>query len=255
MVLGYQKRYWWQLSSILGQVPWEGHSVPRIKLTCSVSENDPHYYWNERIEEVFADFYQMDLSFDVWPSDSQEFGKRGQIRTRNLQNASCDWVLFNDGDMVYHPTFFAKLGSMLPEYEDEGRILATWRMSMSFENGYKLVDSFDYTSGPVTDLMSRIESVQTWPAARGRISGAGFFQLVNVRKLREISEEQGQPLMYVGPEYKGDHNTFNSNHWTRSDKAFRSRFGGIVPLRDLPPSWHLNHYRKTDPQYPEGQVH
>jgi len=122
---------------------------------------------------------------------------------------------------------------------------------MSFEDGYQLVDAPEYCE-EIPGAWKKATGVKTWPAARHRISGAGFFQLVNMRVLRRrIAEENPDLQYYVDPSYNKDHNTFQQNHITRSDRNFRMRLGGIVPIKCLQ-QVHLNHYRKNNPEYPEG---
>lgn len=256
MVLSYQRRYWWQLSSLLQQVPHRddtgaGWAVPTIIPQMSVTRRDPYWEWNERLKAIFGDW----LKVDEWAADDETFGRRGHIRSKNIQDCpeDVDWLLFNDGDQVYHPEFFAHLGGLLHHHQDEHRVLATYRDSMSFEDGYRLVRSEAY-DGPVLSAFARATSVKTWPASRHRISGAGFFQLINMRVLRKrIAEENPDLQYYVDPGYNKDHNTFNQNHITRSDRNFRVRMGGIVAIY-CKPQIHLNHYRKNDPQYPD-EVH
>lgn len=255
MVMGFQKRYWWQISSILQQVAHDGWPVPRIRLKMSVTERDPFFHWNERLLEAFDGL--LDLHMDVWPADDDTYGRRGHIRSRNLQETQADYILFNDGDMIYHPTFFAQLLRELsrPEHLGERRVFATWRMSMSFEDGYKLVDSVEYDR-PVEGSFDRMLEVPTWRAARGRISGAGFFQCVDMEQLhRQMRENGHEEAWYVEPGWNKDHNTFERNHITRSDRCFRMRCGGIVPLPDLPAQYHLNHYRKDKPEWNPYLVH
>lgn len=268
MVYEFQKRYWWQASSVLQQVPFvdpEGKEWSAdIRMDADVSKKDRFGSWNHALWKAF----QPQGRFQgVWLNDwgtDERYGRRGHIRTQNLQDAldqDFDWLLFNDGDMVYHPQFF---GHMLHHIHtkrsdrclliDEDRVLATYRDSMAFEDGYKLVGSVPY-EGPVADAYEKANSVRTWPAAKHRISGAGFFQLVNLRRLRKRIEDGETGLdYYVASGYNRDHDTFKQNHITRSDRAFRMRLGGIAPMRCLP-QIHLNHFRKDKEEYPTEIVH
>lgn len=255
MVFGFQRRYWWQLSSLLDQQADGQLPVPRIRAVFSVTERDPWFAWNERILDVFGD--RMDIRMDVWPASDDSYGRRGHIRTRNLRDCRSEYLLFNDGDMVYSRTFFARLLAELrrPDRQHEHRVFATWRMSMAFEDGYRLTDQADYEA-PIERPAEQVAACKCWPAAHARISGAGFFQAVNMRGLRAYMASQGQTEeFYVEPGWNKDHDTFRTNHITRSDRHFRLRCGGIVPLPDLPPQYHLNHYRKNDQQWQPYRLH
>lgn len=256
MVLGYQKRYWWQLSTVLEQQHWEGYLPPRIRCIASVSRRDPWFDWNLKLLQVFRDQYGLDLVLDVWEADNVNYGRRGYVRTRNLQAATAPWVMFNDGDMLYPPSFFAKQKVRAELHAGDHRVLAAGRSSMAFESGYQLIDAQSYQA-PIQNAYRLALGVPTWLAAGGRVSGAGFHQLIDLQAAKAFAATQGQPLVYVPDSYSHDNNIVSSGtvrHETRSDRAARIRLGGVVRLSDnsddvLTGQLHLNHWRRQDPAW------
>lgn len=274
MVYGYQKRYWWQLSSLIQQIPLDATEVPNIKTTADISARDKWGGWNDCLLDIFdpvppsvtapsdlriPDWFQHKQH--KWPADTSPerdpFAKRCHIRSRNIRRCLsdrwADWIIFVDADMVYHPQFFARLSQLLAGREDEQRVFATWRDTMSFVDGYNVVNSAAY-DGPIERAYDRVlAQASIYPAANHRISGAGFFQAVSTKALRRLVDRDVGYLDYVGRDR--DNNTLCDTHITRSDRGFRNRLGGIVPLVECLPQVHLNHYRKSDDNYPQDEVH
>ncbi len=121
---------------------------------------------------------------------------------------------------------------------------------MAFEDGYRIVDSVEYGT-PIPDAYQRaVTQAKTWPAAGGRAVGAGFMQLANVAAQKAYAEAQGFEFCYVPGTYSRDNDTLAGQPClTRSDRAYRTRYGGVVPLPNNLDFLHLNHWRKTDPQW------
>lgn len=254
MVLGFQKRCLWQVSSLVQQQPWNGQAVPQLRYVASVSRRDLHWEWNDRLVRTFRS--TGIFSLDEWPADDERYGRRGHIRTHNLRTCPYEWAVFVDADVVYHPQFWAQLASKLPAHAGCPKVLAAPRMSMSFEDGYGLVDGHSYSDLlPVSAAYERTLARRQWPSAHGRISGAGFFQAVHVPAVREHLQRTYGAVFYCAPTWNRDHNTFATTHITRSDRLFRMICGGIVPLPDLLPQVHLNHYRKNDPEWQSKGLH
>ena len=271
MVYQYQKRYWWQLSSLLQQVEWASNLVPNITSLADITARDMNYGWNNDLLNKFNGFGQNadGRKFNhvqrkwpiVEPETEDQYGQRGHIRSANIRQALdegwADWILFNDADMVYGPEFFSQLMTMVDP--DETRVYAAPRWTMKFEDGYRLIDSVKY-SQPIEDPVDKLLAIVTepiWQSARGRISGAGFFQLVSLKGLRKKVEEDPGFVDYVPPGYNHDHNTLDDDqtHITRSDKKFRDRLGGIVPLAEADGQYHINHFRRDHVDYDPGLLH
>ncbi len=270
-VYSYQKRYWWQLSSLVAQTPYQGFPVPCIHALASVCEEDPYLSYSDLMLDAFpwTDTYQPKcagwhgVTLDRW-LNKIAYGRRGLVRNKQLHIAlyesEADWLLFNDADMVYHPNFFSHLGNLLATGQHEGvpyaecsKVLATYRDTMSFEDGYKVIDSELYDGCPIVNPYGKVQSLaKVYPASHHKISGAGFFQLVNVPLLRKRIREEPSLGVYVplsrGLRCDADIFTPGASICTKSDIVFRKRLGGIVPIPCLP-QIHINHYRPHDKGY------
>lgn len=250
MVLGFQRRAHWQLSSLASQVPWKGHEVPRMRYVMSAHASDPYRARNVDLLQSFDGL----LRIQEWPVGDLTYGRRGHIRTRNLLETQSEFLLFVDADVVYHPHFMAKLGARLEAHRGNPKVLAAPRMSMSFEDGYHLAQSVSYAF-PIARTWERTSAVKTWPAAHGRISGAGFFQAIHVPTVKKFLMEKYGQVFYCAPEWNRDHDTFTNTHITRSDRYFRMLLGGIVEAPELIDQVHINHYRKNDKEWQHVDGH
>lgn len=250
MVLGFQRRAFWQLSSLAQQVPWEGHEVPKLSYVMSAHASDPYRSRNEGLLNAFPDL----LRIDEWPADDLTYGRRGHIRTKNLQDTKSEFLLYVDADVVYEPTFMAKLAARLEKHRGNTKVLAAPRLSMSFEDGYNLV-KFAHYSWPIVGSWKRAMEMKTWPSAHGKISGAGFFQAIHVPTVRKFLQDKYGRVFYCAPEWNRDHDTFTNTHITRSDRYFRMVLGGIVEAPELINQVHLNHYRKNDKEWANADGH
>lgn len=254
MVFGFQRRAHWQLSSLLEQEPWEGHEVPRMSYVMSAHASDPYRARNVDLRKSFEGLLQI----QEWPVSDLTYGRRGHIRTRNLQNCQSEFLLYVDADVVYEPTFMAKLGARLEQHRGNPKVLAAPRMSMSFEDGYRLVraaTAAEMYIDPLPWAWERTAFMKTWPAAHGRISGAGFFQAIHVPTVRKFLTEKYGKVFYCAPEWNKDHDTFKDTHITRSDRYFRMLLGGIVEAPELINQVHINHYRKHDKEWANADGH
>jgi hypothetical protein len=219
--------------------------MEQLKYVISVTERDPF------LEEWKHKFQMHGAVLDTWGRDNDNFGRRGHIRTKILRECDTEWLCFVDADMIYGPEFFPTLIDKLPSLAGDHRCYAAGRMSMGFDEGYKVVDSVRYETlidNPFE--VARTVAGKTWLAAGGRASGAGFFQLVHVPSVREYMLTKYGSVYYVAEGHNCDNNTFQTNHITRSDRAFRVAIGGVVPITGLPPTQlHINHYRKQEERW------
>lgn len=251
MVLGFQRRAHWQLSSLVQQVPTCGCEVPQTRYIMSTHASDPY---RERTAELLQSFGGV-LEVQEWPLEDLSYGRRGHIRTRNLLRAQSEFLLYVDADVVYEPQFLAKLSKRLEAHRGDPRVLAAPRMSMAFEDGYRLVNAVDYSRPIQESTWELATSVKTWPAAHGRISGAGFFQAIHVPSVKKLLMEKYGQVFYCAPEWNRDHDTFKDTHITRSDRYFRMLLGGIVEAPELINQVHINHYRKNDKEWHNADGH
>jgi hypothetical protein len=244
MVYKFQKRCWWQLSSLAQQEPWEGNPVPSFKYVISTHSGDP---FASEFHDRSARSMPFLVTSEFW--DSQAFGERGHVRTRNLRSETSEFILFVDADMVYHKHFMAKLAVAAAKHRGEHKVLAAPRQSMSFEDGYDLVNAASY-EGQIPCAWDTAAKKKTWWSAHGRISGAGFFQLVHLPTVREYLMKTWGGIQYVGEHWHRDTNILTApENKMRSDRNFRLNVGGIIPAPQLGDALHLNHWRHSDPQW------
>lgn len=233
-IYAYYKRYFWQLSSLLEQIPCDGSPVPDIKIVCSVHKDDPYFEWTEIIKETFGD--KLNFQFDVW-EDEKTFARRGWVRDKWLKACDTEWLIFNDGDMTYDPQFFAHLATVLPANKGKTQVIGTPRYTMSIEDGYKLVDSETYDK-PIANAAEKCKVLSPTMSNSGNICGAGFFQCVDAKAVQALG------INYV--DGKHDTSVFSGVYRTVSDKVFRYKVKGYTKFRHAKPSYHINHKRKSD---------
>lgn len=253
----FQKRAWWQMSSLAAQVPFEGHPVPDFRYVLSTSQDDPYIglqNWNDRVAAAFP---TLQIDRQVWLGGDTRYGERGHVRTYNLLHEDREFLLFVDADQVYHKHFMARVGIAAEKHRGDHRVLATPRLSMSFEDGYALADGEKYAAAiPDPWELIRSRGIKTWKSAHGRICGAGFFQLIDVAAVRKYMMERWGSVCYVPPGYSRDTNILTaSTNKMRSDRNFRMNVGGIVEAPELFEQIHLNHFRHQDPQWAQHPQH
>lgn len=198
--------------------------------------------WCDVIDSSFKG--KLDFEWDVW-DNYNTFARRGWVRDTWLQKADTDWLIFNDGDMVYDPRFFAHLSGWLPKHKGKTSVVGTARYTMPIEEGYKLVDSVSYDK-PIENPADKCKLVSPTLSNGGHICGAGFFQCVDRAAVQALG------IKYV--EGRQDTSVFGGVYKTVSDKTFRYKVGGYLKLRQAMPSYHINHHRRggteLDPNRP-----
>lgn len=234
----YPRRTWWQLSSIAGQVASKGIQVPDIKFTLNLHKTDPgHDMWDKLID-TFSPL--VDLNVRWWNTD--DFFRRAATRTKDIKEATGDFLLFVDADQVWHPEFFSTLAPFMKKYdeENEGRCVAHWRYTMSIDDGNKIVDSEQYNDVPINNWFGKIKSVPHKIISGAR--GAGGFQLVNTRLLRERGIDT-----YGNPNKDSPANA-KVHYKTKTEMHFRARIGGVYRKHCnlFKPFYHINHFRADD---------
>jgi len=230
----FQRRLSWMMSSCLQQVG----DVPRITFSVAYPKNNG----NPNTESVCTFFREKGLDVKEFPyEDERAMQFRGIVRNAQLAASKADWILFSDSDMVYSPTFFATLGSMLEgELKDETRCISASRISLDKDKSKNFFNQEDTTVYPAL-IENPSSIVSTWPVFQiSRNCGAGYFQLANVDTVRSLHGG-----LYVDPENCADRAEFDDIHKTSSDRQFRSRCGGLKRI-SLPPQYHLNHERDNE---------
>jgi len=219
----YQHRLCWMLSSILQQ---QG-SLPNIIINISYAPDNG----NPTTEEVCAFFKDKGLNIVSTEMTEEEASNRAIARNKQVAQTKADWMLFADSDLVYDPCFFDDLQKQLKtNLRHQTKVMGADRHSLDIPFCIKYFEE-DQRQYPCV-IEDVIKVPAEWPkrSISGRRIAAGYFQLANVKSIMEKGEGK-----YTGRE--GD-------HWraTRSDRAFRCRMGGRVPI-EVKPQFHLNHDR------------
>jgi hypothetical protein len=235
-VYKFQKRLRWVLSSLNQQVnnPFD------MTIRLATHSSDPYKAMHEEMVKTFPN---LKIVINEYTDDS--FNSRGLTRTNDIKACTSEWILFLDGDNVFHPTFFDKLYSALKDTTSEVRTqcISVPRLTMLAKTGYKLIDSVD--TKEIANAYNEALSVKTHLSFKGRVNAAGFFQLAHVPTMKQMGITS-----YVN----GSHDTPVFDKGTRyspkSDIVFRKKFTGIYAIRELPLLIHINHYRRTlDKEY------
>ena len=69
----YQRRTWWQLSSLIGQIQSNNIPVPKIKYTLNVHISDPAHELTLKLYNTFKD--KIEFNLRIW--DTNDFYQRG----------------------------------------------------------------------------------------------------------------------------------------------------------------------------------
>ena len=234
----FQRRLCWMLSSILQQVG----NVPDIVFSIGYPRNNG----KPTTEEVIGFFKGKGIQFREFPYDGLKVIQyRGLVRNEQLRRAACDWILFADCDMVYHPKFFENLSWQLKHrvrFRRDKRILSARRVSLDKGFCKDYFNNADKRIYPcVVDSAGTL--VESWPVFEiSRNCGAGYFQLVNRKSCLEITGGQ-----YVDPKANWDWGWFRGHRMqgARSDMQFRSKMHGVRQIRTMP-QYHLNHERDNE---------
>ncbi|MEK6832816.1 MAG: hypothetical protein AABY32_02120 [Nanoarchaeota archaeon] len=232
MLYGFQKRFWWQLSSLIEQ-----ENGPKLSYVISLHNKDPWFSWNEKIINTFSRY--ISINSIIWDDDM--FGIRGQVRNKSMLSCKSSWIVFNDADMIYPKDFFNKFWVGLGRIPDEHRVIGTGRKTvLKVEDADKLIESEKYDL-PINNSFNKCSNL-----ILRNITGAygvGFFQCVNVENYRKYQAENGRDGSYVG-EYKRDWSILSDKPHTRtnSDRCFRIRAGGAIAIPDIF-AIHLQHFR------------
>jgi hypothetical protein len=219
----YQHRLCWMLSSILQQ---EG-DIPDILVSVSYTPENG----NPKTREVTDFFRSQGLNILDIELDEKDAPNRAIPRNMRAKDTEADWILFADGDLVYHPLFFSDLKSKLEsdDYSSETKVMGANRYSLNIDFCVKFFEEDTRSYPCLIESVAKIP--KEWPSRRPRGAGicAGYFQLARVEAIRE-----------KGGIYSGR----KRDVWrsTKSDRQFRVHMGGRRPI-DVLPMYHLNHDR------------
>lgn len=218
----YQRRLCWMLSSILQQ---KG-VVPNIIVNISHTDSDG----TPTTEEVCKFFRDKGLNIKETKIPQEKIHNRAVARNIQIKQTMADYILFADSDMVYDPLFFEDLQNQLKtNLKDENRVMGADRFSLKDDFCIQYFEQ-DKTVYPC-EILGAALIASRFPVKwiSGRHVAAGNFQLANVKFVKE-----------KGSIYSGR----QRDVWraTISDRQFRKRMGGRVPIK-VRPMYHLNHDR------------
>lgn len=233
----FQKRLCWMLSSVLQQ---KGN-FPYIVFNVAYPKNNG----NPTTEEVCEFFKNKGVNIKETVYDNEiSMQKRGLVRNRQLKETDADWILFADTDMVYDPLFFASIREQLETtLKNETKCICARRVSLDKQHCKDFFNKLDDNKYPCV-IENSADIVSNWPVYRiARATGAGYFQLANVKNLKDNYNG-----FYVNPERCRDKPEVEAYHKTRSDIQFRKMIGGRTKI-STPCQYHLNHERDNEYGY------
>lgn len=226
----YAKRTWWCLSGLLQQI-----DSPSLRVRLNIHVSDPFRDLNHKLIDCFRD--RLDLVVIEWRH--RHFFSRGRTRCNDLKQASGEWLIFLDADSIFEPTFLRELAR---RPLDPTKLTGIPRTTMTdFEAGYGLVDAEAYGHAPIDHVAQKCATVPC--LSRGRHGGAGYFQLVHpetVNRAGHVYSPRRRDTRYDDP----------SGYRTPSDFWLRRQIGLRV-IRDLPHLYHLQHWRRLNPNFPD----
>jgi hypothetical protein len=221
----YQRRLCWMLSSILQQ---KG-DVPNILINISHTENDG----TPTTAEVCNFFRKEGLNIKETMISKDDIPNRSLARTKQLEETTSDFILFADSDMVYATDFFEDLGKQLGTHlANESKCMGADRVSLDIPFCVEYFNRDESKYPMVIDNV--VDVVDKWKIyyVRGRHKAAGYFQLANVKLLKERNIGYGLAKKDGLRRY-------------RADRYFRVNLGGICPI-ETKKQYHLNHSRNDE---------
>jgi hypothetical protein len=187
------------------------------------------------VYEVFKDKIRINLT--EYP-DHEEFQYRGWVRNRQLEQTKADWIIFADSDMCYPENFFTELYRLLQtdKYKENPHCLYSARFSTTLEETEALLNQYQYPC--IID--KPWDKISILPGELKSNIGAGYFQMANVKLLRE------RPDNYYCPPGQKIDQPWIKYAKAKSDQHFRRRLGReSIPL---PVQRHLQHVRDHEAQ-------
>jgi len=221
----YQKRLCWMLSSILQQIG----NIPEIVVSISYSPDNG----NPTTENIIKLFREKGLNIVDVVLTKEQASNRAIPRSLRMEKTEADWILFADCDMVYESTFFEELKNKLEtdDYKNETKVIGADRHSLDEKFCIKYFEEDKREYPCIIENVSKIPIDFPLKWITGKDTCAGYFQLARVQSVRERNQ------VYSGRK---------RDCWrrTKSDREFRVRCGGRVPLLNFSSKqYHLNHDR------------
>ena len=246
----FQKRFWWMLSSIDQQKEYLGNIIPDIKITVSTMSSIDRF--KDLTYKMINTFKHLSITIKDYKKASV-FGNRGLTRNLDIKETKADWLFFTDADMIFHPHFFSDMSAnYLDQWKGTGKLITAARINIPVDVSYKLIDSLDYNSKPVSDVFNKCWDVKMGYSCHGRAPGAGYFQLIEADYLKKNN------INYCNKIH--DRTLFSPRgNKFKSDRVFRGKLNGTIVMKKpkdelgsrdiLKPLLHLNHWRKSNPEW------
>ncbi|MFW6130814.1 MAG: hypothetical protein ACOC56_06470, partial [Atribacterota bacterium] len=193
------------------------------------------------------------LDIRVQEYNDEIFGKRGVVRNDTIKTTKAKWVFFSDADMIFHPEFFADLwANHTRQWEGKGVVLTAPRWSTDIPSAYDIIDNEDYELNKIENSFDKTNAITTGYSGNGRAPGAGYFQYVETKYMKENN------IKY--PYSNSERSLFNKRgNKFNSDIIFRRQFNKVFKISKsrrsnnnldiLPPIIHLNHWRKRNREW------
>lgn len=213
----YQRRLWWQLSSLVEQ------DYP-IKYCLCVCKDDPFDDLTKKIIKTFSNKLDLDVNYYSY----EEFQTRGGTRNDALKKYD-DWILFTDVDMIFKNNFFSILFNKdLKQYDiNVPALYSVARYSTKIEKGYEFAAEVDFEEV----IGNPYERVFPHAFIKHRSRGAGNFQLIY------------KPSLSSDLCYPQNDNKLDNRLKCFSDIRFRKKFGNTVHVRCSEKVLHISHYQ------------
>jgi folate-dependent phosphoribosylglycinamide formyltransferase PurN len=224
-VYNFQKRFCWQLSSLLKQSNKEDFII------------NVNYLKNDKSDIKIADlldvFEKRGLNIRRTEYDSKEvFEKRGNTRQNAYETSSSEWLYFTDADMVFEENYFEILTNKLNnEYKNEERMLTQIRYNLLLEDVEKTLNVFEYPL-VVENIYDLVKNMRTERAAN--VLCVGYCQII---KKEVVKKHGGYIDVNNNPDVVHEN---NGGYICRSDKILRKKTGKLK-MKNIPNIFHIRH--------------
>jgi len=223
----YFKRQWWQLSSIINQIPIKRGRLPDVTYRIHLFNGDPNIGLAHKMIDVFSPLINLDPILWV---DKNQYAHRGNTRNKDIKDSTkYDAILFLDPDIILHQELLARLKYF---YSNADSLVALGRTSVN--NAETLITNESYDK-PIENIMDKINDNEINPFRSAR--GAGFFQYITTNLLKEKN-------ITTYCRAVRDKSIFDPVHYgTYSEQVFRKNVGKIIFGDKLSRVWHMEHER------------
>ena len=228
----YQRRWAWQLSSILQQ-----RNRPDFVISIAYVMGNG----NPSMEKIF-DFYEGLHGFKfkkLQYKSIDEMSQRGAIRNRQIKEATGDVLYFSDPDHIYPTKHLDDIRKYVEEHRNIKKIFTTKNKitTDAVETQDVITTCNDVL---VRDAYFSALKIKRYCAhIRNTAGGCCFIADINT-----IKEKTGGTYSFDSRE--NDRHIFDQRTW--SDRDFKSMMGGTCDMH-LEPLIHLNHLRWNAPDY------